>query len=205
VLDAQVLSRYTANAWATWRENTPFVPNAGHSLRARIASDAQDHRKGAIQYILLHELGHVFSTTAKVHPSWARRPKDLAPAEEFPYFRLSWLADRGADRYVSLYDGVFRERSKVLYYLGARLQASEMEPIYAQLERTNFPTLYAATHPGDDFAEAFANYVHVVLMRKPFAIEITRNGRVVKTYGPCWNEARCAEKRRILESLLAAP
>jgi len=205
VLDATVLAKYTANAWATWRENTPFVPNAGHSLRARIATDAQDHRKGAIQYILLHELGHVVSTNARVHPSWSRRPKDVTPAEEYPYYRLSWRMDREGDRYAWLHEADFPERARIVYYLGARLQGAQMELVYQRLRATSFPTLYAATHPADDFAEAFANYVHVELMKKPFEIEILRNGHVVKSYGPCWAEARCADKRRILESLLATP
>jgi hypothetical protein len=205
VLDVNVLAKHTANAWATWKENTPFVQNAGYSLRARIALEAHDHRKAAIQYILLHELGHVVSTATNVHPSWAQRPRDVKPAEEYPYFRLSWRVQREGDRYVSVHDADFPERAQVVYYLGPKLQGADMERVYAKLQATSFPTLYAATHPADDFAEAFANYVHVVLMRKPFAIELVRDGRMVKSYGSCWNEARCAEKRRMLEALLAAP
>jgi hypothetical protein len=123
---------------------------------------------------------------------------------EYPFFRLSWRVDRGKGRYESLFDPEFALRKDVAYYVGAKLAARDMVPAYEQLERTNFPTLYAATQPGDDFAEAFANYVHVVLMRKPFAIELLEGGRVVKTYGPCWEEARCAGKRRLLEEILAA-
>ena len=76
---------------------------------------------------------------------------------------------------------------------------------YGALERTNFATLYAATNPNDDFAESFASYVHTVLMAQPFAIEIHENGRLAKTFKACWSEARCAEKRRILEALLGLP
>ena len=82
--------------------------------------DAEDNRKNAIRYILLHELGHVF----------------------------------------------------------------------------------AAGHFSGDFAEAFATYVHTVLMKKPYAIELYRAGELVRTNRACWDEARCAEKRAILERLL---
>ena len=74
--------------------------------------------------------------------------------------------------------------------------------MYRQLEGTNFATLYAATHPGDDFAEAFANYVHVVMLKKPFEIVIRQGDRVVRRYGACWDEGRCATKRRLLEEIL---
>jgi molybdopterin-binding protein len=62
----------------------------------------------------------------------------------------------------------------VVYYFGAKLPAGQMVATYESLERTNFVTLYAATHPADDFAEAFASYVHGVLMGRPWEISIAR-------------------------------
>ena len=85
------------------------------------------------------------------------------------------------------------------------IQAAMRQATYEILERTNFATLYAVTRPGDDFAEAFASYVHTVLMQRPFAIRIYRGGRLVKAYGPCWTEPRCAEKRKIIENFLGVP
>ncbi len=205
VLDAAVLAKRRANEWATWKESTPFAPAPPFALEARIAVPAEDNRKNAIQYILLHELGHVMSIGAKVHPVWTLQPNKVPASDEFPYFRLSWRVDRDKNRYVSIFDGAFDKRASVVYYLGAKLRASDMLETYRELEATNFPTLYAATHPADDFAEAFANYVHVVLMKKPFTIEIRERDRIAKIYGACWEEARCRAKRRVLEQLLAAP
>ena len=200
VLDPSVLRTHTANTWITWRENTPFKPDAGHTLSARIEPGQADSRKGAIQYILLHELAHVISIGAKVHPSWAMSPAEVGLTTAFPYFELSWRVDKSG--YATLFDDSFAERRNVVYYFGPRLESARMKAAYEGLERTNFATLYSATHPGDDFAEAFANYVHVVMMKKPFEISIQEGGRPVKTYRPCWDEARCAAKRRMLEELL---
>jgi hypothetical protein len=91
----------------------------------------------------------------------------------------------------------------VRFYFGAKLAGDAMLPVYEALEKTNFPTLYAATHFGDDFAEALANYVHVELMKQPYEIRLVHDGRVVKSYGPCWHEARCAAKKAYLEKFLA--
>lgn len=202
VLDAALVSR-SANHWATWKESTPFADDPEYGIEARIATDTDDTRKSAIQYILLHELGHVLSITAGVHPAWTKKPRDVPPSEEFPYFRLSWRIDRERNRYESIFDGAFDLRDKVVYYRRPGLRARDMARAYEQLEATNFPTLYAATDPADDFAEAFANYVHVVMMGKPFEVQLVKGGRTIKTYRACWDEKRCAEKRRFLERLLS--
>ena len=202
VLDAGVLAQRTANAWATWKENTPFKPRDGYALQARIEDPAGDNRKNAIQYIMLHELGHVLSIGGDVHPSWNLDPKEVPASSRFPYFDLSWKIDRAANKYTSLFEGALPQRKNVAYYFGAKLDAAEMAPTYASLEKTNFPSLYAATRPGDDFAEAFASYVHVVLQKRPWEIIISRDGQVVKTFKSCWDEARCAAKRKLLEQLI---
>ena len=100
-----------------------------------------------------------------VHPRWDLDPKDVPASARFPFFELSWTIDRKASRYDSKFDASFPARRSVAYYLGAKLGAADMAPAYEALARTNFPTLYAATSPGDDFAESFVSYVHTVLMR----------------------------------------
>jgi hypothetical protein len=200
VLDPTVLRRYTANSWITWRENTPFKASARHRLAARIESQAGDDRKQAIQYILLHEFAHVIAIGGRIHPSWALPPAEVAAPSEFPYFMQSWRISGG--RYASVHDESFPQRKNVVFYFGPRLAASEMRATYENLERTDFATLYSATHPGDDFAEAFANYVHVVMMKRPFEITLHEDDRAVKTYRDCWSQARCAAKRRLIEELL---
>jgi hypothetical protein len=202
VLDPTVLEKRAANAWATWKESSPFIPDSRYALRATLEDAAHDTRRQAIQYILLHELGHVLSVGADFHPNWNLAPSQVPVSDRYPFFDISWSIDRARNEYVNRFSDVLPEARQVRYYFGAKLPAERMRVTYDHLERTAFPTLYAATVPGDDFAESFANYVHVVMMKKPFEIAILEDGEVVKRYGPCWDEPRCAAKRRILEEFL---
>jgi hypothetical protein len=202
VLDSAVLHPLTANSWATWKERSPFKPRDGYSLEARIEDGAGDNRKNAIQYILLHELAHVLSVGRDFHPSWDIDPRDVPDLAPYRFFDLSWTVDRRDNRYAAMAERYFRQRRDVRYYLGYRLDASDMEPVYDNLEKSNFPSLYAVTSPGDDFAEAFASYVHVVLLKRPWQITLSRDGKVVKTIKACWEERRCAAKRKLLEEIV---
>jgi len=205
VLDAAVLKKYTANEWATWKENTPFKPDPRWQLQARIEDAGHDSRRYAIQYILLHELGHVLAIGSDVHPSHLIEPKEVPEGERFPFFELSWRADQRRNRYFSLFDLTLGKRDDVGYYFGARLTAGEMLPLYTALAQTNFATLYAVTSPFDDFAETFASYVHTMLLGRPWQITISRDGESVKVFKSCWEEQRCAAKRELLEQILASP
>ena len=202
VLDTAVLRPLAANAWATWKESSPFKPQPGWTLEARIEGDTGNDRRNAIQYILLHELGHVLSVGRQLHPPWDIAPKQVPARASYPFLEQSWTIDRSANRYAALADGGFPQRRNVAYYFGAKLAAADMVPTYEALEKTNFPTLYAATQPFDDFAESFASYVHVVLMRRPWQIVLSQDGKVVKTINHCWDEPRCAAKRRLLEEIV---
>lgn len=202
-LDVAKLRAQTANAWGTWKENTPFAPDPRFGLSVRIATDAEDNRKNAIRYILLHELGHVFAAGLPVHPSWNLAPNDVRSVERFAYFRTTWVVVKDENRYKTVFDDtVFPQRRDVVYYGKPKLAGDQMVSVYENLANTNLPTLYAAGHFSDDFAEAFATYVHTVVMKKPYSIEIYRDGTLVRTQRACWDEARCAEKRAILERLL---
>ena len=201
VLDAAVLAKLSANAWATWKENTPFKPDAHWRLAAEIERAGEDNRRQAIQYILLHELGHVLAIGTRLHPSADLAPKDAAAHGPYTYYPLSWQGAPG-DKYLSRFDAAFTTRREAVYYLGAKLEGARMEEAYRQLQATNFPTLYAATNPLDDFAEAFVTYVHTEMQQRPFAVRLYRDDKLVMSYGPCWKETRCGQKRRVVEGAL---
>jgi hypothetical protein len=202
VLDSAILSAYVANAWATWKENTPFRHQAGFKLEAEIEEKSDDNRKNAIQFILLHELGHVLSIGEKIHPPWTMPTQDVQATDDLEYFSLSWAPPKGSERYTTLFDDHFPQRKDIIYYFGAKLSGDQMAATYDKLEATNFPTLYALNQPGDDWAEAFATYVHTVMLHKPFAIRLYHDDRLIKDYTSCWAEKRCAGKRKIIERFL---
>ena len=202
VLDIDVLSKSSANTWATWKERTPFVSDHRYRLDTRIETEERDNRKNAIQYILLHELGHIFSIGEKVHPQWGQSGGKI-PLDRYPFSLLSWeYGDRNDSTYPSRFEARFPLRKNIVYYFGAKLNSNQMSMVYDQLEGTNFPTLYAATSPGDDFAESLVSYVHTIMLKRPLEISIYRDGRIVKIYTSCWEEVRCAEKRRFMENFL---
>jgi len=202
VLDPSVLLQHTANSWAAWRDGTPFKPSANERLEETIEVKANDNRKNAIQYILLHEVGHVIAIGGPYHPSWNLKVEEIRSTREFPFFNLSWGVGGTPLRFETIYDPAFPQRKDIVYYFGAKIPGDQMVATYEGLEKTSFATLYSASHPGDDFAEAFANYVHVVLMKRPFEIRLYSYDKLVKTYTACWDEPRCAEKRAILGALL---
>ena len=108
-------------------------------------------------------------------------------------------------KYATRFDAAFPKRRDVRFYFGAKLDARDMRGVYESLEQTSFPTLYAATHPADDFAESFASYVHVAMMGRDQEVRLYRKGKLEKTIGPCWGQPRCAYKRTALESALGLP
>lgn len=202
VLDIDVLSKSTANAWATWKERTPFIVDSQYRLDATIEASGQDNRKNAIQYILLHEMGHVLSLGENIHPRWDQT-KNKISLDRYPFAMLSWETGNKNDNfYVSRFEMQFPLRKNIVYYFGAKLNSDQMVGAYRQLEDTNFPTLYAATSPEDDFAESFVSYVHTVMLKRPLEISIYHDGQIAKTYKACWEEKRCATKRKFLEEFL---
>lgn len=200
VLDPTVLRNHTANSWSTWRDGSPFRSDPSWRLESVLARPGEDTRVAAIRYLLLHEFAHVLAVGEAFHPDWMLTPREVASTEGYPYFAISWIA--GSEKFRTPFDRDFPERSDIVYYFGARLAGDRMARTYEGLEKTSFPTLYAATHPADDFAEAFANYVHTRLLGQPFEIRLLKDGEVAKTYRDCWDEPRCAAKRAILERYL---
>ncbi len=200
VLDPLVLIQRKANDWITWRENTPFKTSKIAKLIAKIEDPANDTVQNAIQFIALHEMGHVFSIGRKIHPSWNSQPKEVN-VSEYSFLRSSWTRSV-AGRFEPRIGSEFSQRKDVVYYFGAKLTGDQMRDTYSNLAKTDFPTLYSSTNPSDDFAESFATYVHTIMLGKPFQVTITVEGAQPYRYVGCWAEVRCAKKRKLLESYL---
>jgi hypothetical protein len=200
VLDVESLQR-KANEWATWKESSPFNTELG-DLNAIIASPEHNTRAYAIQYILLHEMGHILQLGIAEMPGWGNRypVSDQAPAMTF--LRQSWRTSN--KKYVTIYDEKWNDRKKLAYYSlpDKKLPFTIAIEAYKFLSETNFPTLYAATNPFDDFAESFANYIHTEVMGKPWKIILRQKGSKILELTPCWKLPRCKNKRIELEKII---
>jgi hypothetical protein len=200
VLDIDVLGTRKANAWATWKENKPFSSPGSRKLSVAIEVAAQDLRRNAIQFILLHEFGHVLGTAGQFLPDWWIDPCELKQASDYAFLDLSWQIDAGK-RIAPKPACSFSMRDSLVFYGSALLCDGDVIEAYQALRSTSFATLYAAGNPFDDFAECFALYVHTVLMGKPYEVA-TCGDRPVELCDSLSVVARCAEKYTFLEDLL---
>lgn len=202
-LDVDAFLSRSANAWATWKENTPFAQAKGLNLEVKIAEPEDDTRANAIQFLLLHEFGHVLTTGQRFLPIWWLGPEAMKPTADYAFLQLAW--EIGLEKkIVPRREEEFAGRSAVSYYGSQGLDDDAMLAIYEGLQRTSFPTLYASTNAYDDFAETFATYVHTVLMRKPFHLRICSDGIIKLEHEDFWSSARSGPKRAFMAHLLAA-
>jgi hypothetical protein len=201
VLDPTVLDK-KANAWASWKDSTPFTADPEYQIHTHLEEPAGDTRRNALRYILLHEFGHFVGMDPSLHPGWWREPSAEALAAA-RFASLSWVFKDGD--YPSRFDAEFPLRSKIVFYGvdSVKLPISVAAPILRTLAETDFPTPYSATSNADDFAESFANYVHVVVDRRPYWVEVSKKGKVLYRFESCWGTPRCAAKEKILSELLA--
>lgn len=203
VMDTGALQR-NANAWASWKESTPFAANADIRIESTIEHAENNTRANAIRYILLHEFAHVLAAVRPIHPRFDQPWQcDQQPLSNYSYLQFSWVADPSSCRVSAIFDAQqMPQREQIHYYSAGNLPATHAAVLYRQLRQTNFPTLYAATNWYDDFADGFVNYIHTVLDHRPFSINIYEHEQLIERYESCWNEPRCAAKRAYFDALL---
>lgn len=202
VLDVKSIDR-KANDWASWKENTPFAHDRNIKLQAFIEEPTHDKRLATIQYILLHEIGHILAIGEDIHPPWDEQPKSMDGLQFYPFTAVSWKLTSKNFQYEPLERQTDSDCHPIHYYSDKpNLFLSKAETCYRSLEKTSFVSLYASTNPFDDFAETFAYYVHRVLLQKPWHLEITTSSKVYR-YEPRWSEERFARKRKIVEAFLS--
>jgi hypothetical protein len=200
VLDASLLNR-DANEWITWKENSPFIDDqSGIRIKAELEGPKSNNRKNAIQYILLHEFGHVVSIEYNDQP-WANVERSKFNSHFHAFLSLSWRKTPDGSSYK--FENRFPDRKNVTYYRGpeSKLPLKSASRIYESLAKTDFSSLYAVTDPREDFAESFASYVHSVIMHRKVTIRVLRGNRVIKLFHPCWSSDQCKAKESILEQL----
>jgi hypothetical protein len=196
LLDMDLMEAQTANAWATWKENLPFG-GPGFALTATIAAPHEDTRAHALQFLLLHEFGHVVTAGGAFLPRWW----EPVPAAYFPFLDLSWRIDEDG-RFAAWRGSDFELRGVVDFYGVNKLHSDAIVTAYAGLEGSDFPSLYGATNPYDDFAECFASYVHSEMLGRPYVLRVDCDGVPQATLASFWTSPRSDAKRAFMQALL---
>jgi glutathione synthase/RimK-type ligase-like ATP-grasp enzyme len=200
ILDIDAVASRSANDWASWRENMPFAKGP-YRVAVRIAGDAGDNRQNAIQFLLLHEIGHALSAGRGLIPDWWLPPEEIGAADAYAFLPISWHFD-AAGHAAPHQRNQFPQREQLDYYHKALLPDDAILPCYRQLLNTDFFTLYASLSPDEDFAESFALYVHTELLQKPYFVRIYEDNRLLLQHASQWDEPRFAAKRTVLRRLL---
>jgi len=200
-IDAGVFADVTANGWFERRENMPFEASDGLRLEARIADAAGDDRVAALQFVLLHEFGHVLAAVKALAPMWWRPGPG---ALSYPLLDLCWQAAPDG-RFAPRAGHDFSLRGELVYYGAPRLSLLDAEAAYAALGRTGFPTLYAATSVHEDIADSFAGYVHVRLMGRPLEHRLLRDGVPASATASYWRSAHGEARAALFDAMLEAP
>jgi hypothetical protein len=204
VLDPEVLLKWKASAWATWKERRVCKAALSREidLNVMIEKTAEDSLENAIISILHHEIGHTQGMASDVHPSWNGDP---AVSDACPFTKLS--SRMKGKNIESRYDGTFFQRKAISPYAfeKATITMAEAAGICRQLADTNLPTIHAASSVWKDFAESFTHYLHAVREGKPRELRLRDAGMPDALFSACWNEGRCDAKRIFLEKWLADP
>lgn len=201
-LNLTALTR-TANAWTEWKENSAFRQDPRFRLRMTIEPPEGDTEENAIRFILLHELGHVLGLGRGVHAFWD--DEGLPPlTRDSAFLKLSWRPNGDGTALVSRWGERFPRLSGLKFYRfeQAHHPLADAEAVYRALEQTDFPSLYGATNIYDDFAEAFAIYVHTRLQARPYRVEVYEGDTRRLTYTSCIASGACPAKVQALEAAL---
>ena len=183
-----------ANRAMAGMEYVPSRRAGAVEVEARLARRGEDDRVTTLSYVLLHELGHLVDYEGGITPE---RFNYRAGAEDCGFTCISWVR-RGEHRHSRRIDTAMRSIEAGQY--DAYLQA--LPDTFRALAESDFPSLYAATLPEEDFAESFAQYIHTVMMGRPWEMILRVDGTIRGRLQSCFLDGRCRAKRGYLDALL---
>jgi len=195
LFDQGILSKLSANEWASWRAQSAFRPSKGYELSLKIAQDSANSRHEATAFILLHEIGHIVGSKIKAHPK-PHEPKDNP--KKFAYSSISWISFEK-----SIFDKAFSSRKDFQLYRfdRSKLTLKNSKSFIEDLKKTDFISLYGSNSFFEDFAESYAIYVHTVLMKKPYELTLLHKGKTVASIINPFREKRMLKKREFFKKL----
>lgn len=193
VIDANMIEK-SANDWITAKENTAFNSKK-LKLRIEIEDSDANNPENALRYIFLHEFGHIISVVKEIAPDFREKRRDFA---SFPFFRNNWKNENSS----LTDDSIFRKRPELKFYSDKKINLDQnWEQVYKDLAHTSFPTLYSATNPDDHFAESFVSFVHCVLEKKKWELNLSENKKEVFSMKNGIVEERSGKERIFMENL----
>jgi hypothetical protein len=184
-----------ANRAMSGMEYVPHRDYGGVSVEARLARRGEDDRTTTLSYVLLHELGHLIDYERGITPGRFRYGEERAGCG---FTCISWVR-RGQHRHSRRIDMALRSIEAGQYE--AYMQA--LPETFEALAESDFPSLYATTLPEEDFAESFAQYVHTVMMDRPWELILRVDGTIKGRLQSCFVDRRCPEKKAYFDALLA--
>lgn len=165
ILDGEKIQK-KANEWISAKESSVFQESSKSKVSIKISDKKNNISGRTIEYILLHELGHIIAEKYGILPSQGERVRDFS---KYEFSGEDWVNED-----TSRHDDKFPLRKYIRFYDDDSdfFVAFDGNRIYSQLEKTPFPTLYASQNPDEHFAESFVSYVHLFIYKLPWELEI---------------------------------
>ncbi|PIK15321.1 hypothetical protein [Halobacteriovorax sp. JY17] len=196
-LDIDVLNQ-KINDWYKWRESTAFKADSSYTFSPYLSHEntVVDTSQMALSYLVAIILNW--------NPNYFPTSKEnyfLAP-EKYQFLNQSWKLTNGI--VTPKRDDLNEDLHYLRYYSkGEPLFSNKDQPkFYQELESTNFINLFSLMGSSKDFIESFANYIYVEKLEHPFSIDFFNNGELTGSFGSCWQQVRCQQKKKVIESIL---
>jgi hypothetical protein len=195
LIDSKLIQQ-PANDWISYKENTVFTAK-NFQLKIKIENPNEEKKYSALEYILLHETGHLLQDIENISPYFRDEYRNFG---KYIFFKEMWKHENET----LIADNKFPERNRIKFYSNDKLFLdTEGLEIYASLDqKTPFPTLYGATNPDDHFAESLVSYVHIFLQKKPWELEIKDSKGKVFTFQNGIEQDRSLKERLFIKSIL---
>lgn len=181
MLDVDKLS-LSPNEWLAFKESTAFQTAPNRVIRGKMAEPGENVRRVLLEFVLVHELGHVVDAAFPDHQL----------INDFK--KVSWPRQDAL------------ARTPLLHYPERRstppLPDQHLDAYYALIGAGAFASPAAVSNAREDFADSLATFTHTVMRGRPWELEVHRDDQLVRKLTPCWAEPRCREKRAILEALI---
>ncbi|MDX1961390.1 MAG: hypothetical protein SFU98_22665 [Leptospiraceae bacterium] len=184
------LVKLSGNEWISYKENTVFIQG---KYKLKIEIDNGNSKFSALEYILLHELGHIVSVVDGIVPDFTLEKRNF---KSFPFFHGVWSEEKVMTELSTKYP----ELKKIKFYSKPELKLDvDALEIYSILEVSPFPTVYSTINADDHFAESFVSYLHTLVGKKPWRLTIINERGEANSFENGISKERCKLEREFME------